>query len=281
MKKLFYALGAMLLAAMLAFPLTACGNKKKVNVINIELTAEDYAFAIQKGNSELLSVVNAYLSESKENGSLEKLINSYFDGTATFSYTNKTSQAANGDFIVATNAFFPPFESYNDNAAFVGIDIEIAYNIAQKLGKTLFVHDMEFDSIIGSVTQGKAAIGMAGITVNDTRKLQVDFADGYYTSAQVITVKADDKTFEDCKTKEDVEAILSAKNSSYSIGTQKGTTGYMYSHGDADFEYDGFPVDTKAYDTGALAMQDLANGKINAVILDKQPSLMIAKKMNK
>ena len=80
----------------------------------------------------------------------------------------------------------------------------------------------------------------------------------------------------------DVENILKAQNSAFKVGTQKGTTGYMYSAGDADFGYDGFTnLETKAYDTGALAMQDLKNGKINAVILDKQPSLMITSSMNK
>lgn len=141
---------------------------------------------------------------------------------------------------------------------------------------------MDFDAIIPHVQEGKAHIGMAGITVNDTRKAQVNFADGYYTSAQVITVLASDTTFDNCTTAEEVEEILKSKSKKYVIGTQAGTTGYMYSHGDVDFEYDGFTnLTTKAYNTGALAMMDLKNGKINAVILDKQPSLMIAESINK
>jgi polar amino acid transport system substrate-binding protein len=123
---------------------------------------------------------------------------------------------------------------------------------------------------------------MAGMTVTETRKQQVDFATSYYTSAQVITVRASDTTFDNCKTVDDVEAILKEQSKKYKVGTQAGTTGYMYTNGDADFEYDGFAnLTTKAYSTGALAMKDLSNGKINAVILDKQPSLMIAKSINK
>lgn len=281
MKKAVYALCAAALAAVLTFSLAACGSKKKVQVIDIELTSEEYAFAIKKGNTELKDSVNAYLAESKESGALDALINSYFDGKATFSYKNKTNTPAAGDFVMATNAYFPPFESYDDSSAFVGVDVEIAYNIAQKLGKTLFVKDMDFDAIIPSVQNGESDIGMAGMTVTDTRRAQVDFANGYYTSAQVITVKEGDDTFANCHSAEEVEAILNAKNTSYIIGTQAGTTGFMYSNGDEDFEYDGFPVKTQAYNTGALAMTDLVNGKINAVILDKQPSLMIAKKLNK
>ena len=81
---------------------------------------------------------------------------------------------------------------------------------------------------------------------------------------------------------EDIENVLKAQNSKYTIGTQKGTTGYMYSAGNEDFEYKGFKnLTTKGYTTGALAMLDLINGKIDAVILDMQPSVMIAASMNK
>ena len=91
-----------------------------------------------------------------------------------------------------------------------------------------------------------------------------------------------DTTFDACTTAAEVEAILKAKGTDYIVGTQTATTGYMYSAGDVDFGYDGFKnLTTKSYTTGALAMKDLQNGKINAVILDKQPSLMIAASMNK
>lgn len=283
MKKKIFAIAAATLATTCAVVLTACSGGAPVKVLkDIELTEEEYAFAISKNNDSLLTSVNEYLAEWKADGSLDTLINSYFDGTATFSYANKTSSPQEGDFVIATNAYFPPFESYNDNSDFVGVDIEIAYNIAQKLNKTLYVKDMEFDAIISDVQSGNSAIGMAGMTVNEDRKKQVDFATGYYTSAQVITVLESDATFDNCTTAEEVEEILKAQSKSYSIGTQAGTTGFMYSNGDEDFGYDGFTnLTTKAYSTGALAMMDLANGKINAVILDKQPSILIASSVNK
>lgn len=282
MKKIWTAIAAILGAAVLGVTASACASGQPVKVKDIGLTAEEYAFAIAKKNTTLLEQVNGYLTEWKANGSLDTLINSYFNGSAKFSYKNKTATAQAGDFVVATNAYFPPFESYNASNEFYGIDIQIAYNIAQKLNKTLFVFDMEFDSIIASVKSGESSIGMAGITVSETRKEQVAFAKGYYESAQVITVLESDTTFDNCKTAEDVEAILKTQTKSYTIGTQAGTTGFMYSNGDEDFEYDGFTnLTTKAYNTGALAMKDLSNGKINAVILDKQPSLMIAESINK
>ena len=286
MKKLLATIATLAVtavAATAAFGFSACGNSgKNVKVIDIELTTEDYAFGINKSNTDLLDTVNGLIAEWKDDGSLDTLINSYFDGSATFSYKNKSTTAGANDFVVATNAYFPPFESYNDNGDFYGVDIEIAYKIAAALDKTLFVKDMEFDSIIADVQSGASHIAMAGITVNPARQEQVNFAESYYSSAQVITVLEGDTTFDECETWEDVEAILASKSKSYTIGTQSGTTGYMYSYGDADFEYDGFTnLTTKAYSTGALAMKDLSNGKIDAVILDKQPSLMIAKSINK
>ena len=280
MKKFFKSL-AVALAAATCFAFASCAKKDEVKVFeNILLTEEDYAFAIAKENNELELAVNTMITGMKADGSLDTLINSYFDGTATFTYENKTSEPAEGDFVMATNAYFPPFESV-EGSKFKGVDIEIASKIATLLGKNLFVYDMEFDSIISSVKDGRADIGMAGMTVTDTRKEQVDFAIPYYSSAQVITVQKGDTTFDNCQTAADVEAILKAQSSNYTVGTQTATTGYMYSAGDEDFGYDGFSnLTTKAYTTGALAMKDLSNGKINAVILDLQPSLMIAQSVN-
>lgn len=265
------------------FAFASCADRSEnVKVFKeLELTAEDYAFAVKKGNTEFKTSINAILDEMGDDGSLETLINSYFDGTATFTYENKSSSPQTGDLVVATNAYFPPFEFFEGNK-FKGVDIEIASKIATKLGKTLFVKDMDFEAIIPSVASGESDIGMAGLTVNDERLKTVDFSLGYYSSYQVITVRESTTLFDECKNAEDVENILKAQNSKYKIGTQNGTTGYMYSAGDSGFGYDGFKnLTTKGYTTGALAMKDLSNGKIDAVILDKQPSLMIAATLNK
>ena len=265
------------------FAFASCADRSEnVKVFKeLELTAEDYAFAVKKGNTEFKTSINAILDEMGDDGSLETLINSYFDGTATFTYENKSSSPQTGDLVVATNAYFPPFEYFEGNK-FKGVDIEIASKIATKLGKTLFVKDMDFEAIIPSVASGESDIGMAGLTVNDERLKTVDFSLGYYSSYQVITVRESTTLFDECKNAEDVENILKAQTSKYKIGTQNGTTGYMYSAGESGFGYDGFKnLTTKGYTTGALAMKDLSNGKIDAVILDKQPSLMIAATLNK
>lgn len=182
---------------------------------------------------------------------------------------------------VATNAYFPPFE-YLDGNSFTGVDIEIASGMAEDLGyEGMTVNNMEFDAIIPSIQSGLSDIGMAGITINEKRKEAVDFTDEYYESAQVIIVKSDDTTFDDCTSGEDIENKLKTMPTGYKIGTQRGTTGYMYSAGSEDFGYDGFSnISTFPYTTGALAVHGIVNGRVNAVIIDKQPAIMIAQSVS-
>ncbi len=284
MKKI---IALVLACLMLVCCFAACGDKKsKVKVYTeYELTAESYAFAIAKGNTELMTAANALLSDLAASGELEKIINSFFDGTADFKYENPLSEAPKGDakndyLVVATNAYFPPFEYYDGNKL-TGIDMKIASLLAEKLGKTLYINDMEFDSVITSVKNGESDIGMAGMTVNEERQQVIDFTATYYESAQVLIVRENDKVFADCKSTDDIIAKLKEQDTSFKVGTQKGTTGYMYSAGDEGFGYDGYKnLTTKDYTTGALAVLDLANNNIDAVILDKQPAIMIAESTN-
>ena len=106
--------------------------------------------------------------------------------------TAKTEDAAStsGKLTMATEATFQPYEYY-DGDAIVGIDVEVAQAIADKLGMELEVTDIAFDSIIPGVQTGKYDMGMAGMTVTDERKEQVNFSDSYATGVQVVIVKDD------------------------------------------------------------------------------------------
>lgn len=266
--------------------LTSCKKTKKVKVLaEYELTKESYAFAVAKGNASLLETANELLADLKKSGELDKIINSFFDGSATFTYKNTVASLPTGDarndyLVVATNAYFPPFEHYEGDKL-SGVDMKIASLLAEKMGKTLFISDMDFDAVITSVQAGMADIGMAGLTVNETRLKVVDFTDEYYESAQVLIVAEDDKVFSNCKSADDVIQKLKEQDMKFKVGAQNGTTGFMYAFGNEDFGYDGFKnLETRGYATGALAVKDISNGLIQAVIIDKQPALMIAASMN-
>ena len=121
-----------------------------------------------------------------------------------------------GKLTMATNAAFPPYEMTTDAGEFEGIDIETAQAIADKLGLELQIDDMDFDAALLSVQQGKADIVMAGVTVTDERKAVMDFSDSYATGIQSIIVPEGS----DIASPDD----LAGKK----IGTQRGTTGYIY-----------------------------------------------------
>ena len=90
--------------------------------------------------------------------------------------------------VVKQTNFEGKSEYYEDNKI-VGVDVDFAQAIADKLGMELTVNDMEFDSIIAAVDSGKADFGAAGMTVTKEREKQVDFSDSYYTGKQMIIVK--------------------------------------------------------------------------------------------
>ena len=121
-----------------------------------------------------------------------------------------------GKLTMATNATFPPYEMTTDSGEIEGIDVDTAKAIAEKLGLELQIDDMEFDAALLSVQQGKADIVMAGVTVTDERKAVMDFSDSYATGIQSIIVPNDS----DIASPDD----LAGKK----IGTQRGTTGYIY-----------------------------------------------------
>ena len=94
-----------------------------------------------------------------------------------------------GKLIMATNAYFPPYEFY-EGSEIVGIDAEIAKAVADKLGLELEIQDVEFESIITGIQSGKYDIGLAGMTVTEDRKAAVNFSSTYATGIQVVIVKS-------------------------------------------------------------------------------------------
>ena len=163
----------------------------------------------------------------------------------------KTVEA--GKLIMSTNAAFPPYEMVADDGSFEGIDVEVAGAIAGKLGLELVVDDMDFDAALLAVQQNKSDIVMAGVTVTEDRQLIMNFSDSYATGVQVVIVKEGSNVTLD---------NLGEKM----IGTQRGTTGYIYTSGDYGDDH------VTAYDNGASAVQALLNGQVDCVVIDSAPA---------
>ena len=285
MKKFLAILFAVL---MLTSVLAACGtssengsgSSKKAEVVEIDLTEEQYAFGVDKNQPELLEKTNAFIKEIKSDGTLDAICDKYFSDGTPEPVESATFDASKDQLVVATNAAFEPFE-YMKGDKYLGIDMEIAKLLADYLGMELVINNMDFDSVCLSVGQHKCDIAMAGLTVKPDREEHVTFTESYYEASQRIIVKSGDTTFAECKTAADVEAVLNTLNESTKIGFQNGTTGQFYVEGDPDWGFDGYKVTGKGYKNGSLAVQDMINGNIDFVVIDKEPANCIVKAINK
>ena len=214
-------LSAMLMAGAMMMSLAACGSSAS--------SASSEAVSSEAASSEVAS--------SSEAASAAEL-----------------TTVTPGKLTMSTNAAFPPYESTDDNGNFVGIDIDVAAAIAEKLGLELQVDDMDFDAALLAAQNGKSDLVMAGVTVTEDRQLVMDFSDSYATGIQSIIVKEDS----DIATPDDLADKM--------IGTQRGTTGYIYCSDDFGDEH------VTPYDDGLTAVQALVNGQVDAVVIDNAPA---------
>ena len=224
-------LTALLLALCMVFALAACGEDAE--------TAESAAPSEEPAESAAPSEEPA---ESEE-------------PAAESGFTT----VEEGKLIMSTNAAFPPYETTDDSGAVIGIDPEIAALIAEKLNLELVIDDVDFDSALLAVQQGKADMVMAGVTVNEDRLAVMDFTASYATGVQVVIVPEDS----DIADMDGLEGKL--------IGCQRGTTGYIYASDTP--ENGGYGEDNViAYDNGITAVEALKNGQVDAVIIDNGPA---------
>ena len=164
---------------------------------------------------------------------------------------------ADGVLTVGTNAEFPPFEYVDDNGEADGFDMALCKAIGEKLGVEVKIENMEFASLVSSIGS-KIDIAAAGMTVTDERKESVDFSNPYYEAVQYVIVPADSDiaTADDLKDK--------------TIGVQLGTTG--------DFIAEEYTSNVAQYNKAVDAVNDLVNGKVDVVIIDKNPALVFETK---
>ncbi|MFI3208460.1 MAG: ABC transporter substrate-binding protein [Eubacteriales bacterium] len=189
-------LAALLLVAMMAMSLVACGGSSD------EETTEETAATTEETTEEAAATTEDATEEVSE-----------------------FTTAVEGQLVMATNAQFPPYEYY-DGDDIVGIDAEIAAAIAEKLGLELVIEDMEFDSIITAVKSGKADIGLAGMTVTAEREEEVYFTESYATGTQVVIIPEDSE----------ITSVddLFEEGANYVIGVQRNTTGDLYATWDIE-----------------------------------------------
>ncbi len=223
-------LTALMLSSAMMLSLAACGGSASTETVSSEAASSEAASS-EAASSEAASTEEAASADA-----------------AAVTTVNA------GKLTMSTNAAFPPYEMTTDSGDFEGIDIEVAGAIAEKLGLELQVDDMDFDAALLAAQNGKSDMVMAGVTVTDERLKVMDFSDTYAEGIQSIIVPEDS----DIATADD----LSGK----AIGTQRGTTGYLYCTDDFGEE------NVIAYDDGLTAVQALNNGQVDAVVIDNAPA---------
>lgn len=154
------------------------------------------------------------------------------------------------EWVLAINATFPPFETIDEeNDSYMGIDIDIANHIAEKMGVTFKIEDMAFNGLVNALTSGHADIIISGISPTEDRKATVDFTDSYfYPQTAIITLKDAPYTT--------LEALEGK-----TIGCSLGTT---YANQAAKIK----DATVKEFDSTPLVVQDIVNGRIEAGLFD-------------
>ena len=282
-------LAVFLSAALVAGLAAGCGSDssdsgsdesvKTAEVIDVDLTEEEYAFGVDKTQPELLEQVNAFIQKIKEDGTLDEICDKYFGGGEPTPVESAELDPSKEQLVVATNAAFEPFE-FMQGENYVGIDMELAAMLADELGQELVIQNMDFDAVCLSVGQQKCDLAMAGLTVSEDRKEYVTFSESYYQAPQRLVVPSDDTKFADMTDADSIAAALAELDSSVKIGVQQGTTGQAYVQGSDGLGFPGLNASCQSYKNGSLAITDMLNGNIDYVIIDAAPAAAITKAIN-
>lgn len=177
------------------------------------------------------------------------------------------------DYTVETNAFFAPFEFY-DNRKIVGVDVDIINRVAEKLNAKIEIKNVEFDLIIDNVASGIIAdAGAAGLTITPARAEKVDFSIPYYTSVQYAIF--DKNAAPETRNGHIVWEALAGKT----LGSQMGSTGYLFMSGEVD---DGVLKNTntkiKGFDSHQLTADAIGAHIIDYAIADELAARFIVEK---
>ena len=268
MKKLVTLLLTALLVVVGCIGLTACKKNDTKYVANAIVGAEDeqYGYCIAKTSTNkdaILAAINEVISESN----MEDVV-AYFTSVSndetpaqTLTIPNLSDNTA-GTLEIYTSSGFEPYEFISsDGVTVTGVDIYMMQLVAEKLNMQLHVNDVEFDGLVAAVAANNNAVGAAGISITDERKLTMEFSDPYFSSVQyIISKEADGFT--------SLESLAGKK-----IGVQKGTTGCNLV---TEAIESGVLKDTGAtiieYETGAVAFVAMKQGKCDNVVIDELPA---------
>ncbi len=162
-------------------------------------------------------------------------------------------------YAVASDISWPPFEWKDEAGDYVGFDLDVMRAIADLEGYKIEIKDIAFDSIIAGVVAGNYDIGASGFTITEKRGEVVDFSQSYWKSDQAVLVRQDSGL-----------NMVTALKDGRTIGAQRGTTGSDWIQ--TNLIDKGVDIELKLYETYPLAVLDLINGNLDAVVQDEPAS---------
>jgi len=171
-------------------------------------------------------------------------------------------------YIVASDISWPPFEWKDEAGNYVGFDLDVMRGIAKEEGYEIEIVDVAFDSIIPGVVAGKYDIGASGFTITAKREEVIDFSGPYYSSDQAVLIRRDAGL-----------NIITALSEGRTVGAQRGTTGAGWIKDNLIEK--GVKVNLKLYESYPMAVLDLINKNLDAVIQDEPASIASAAKEKK
>ena len=191
-----------------------CAEIDGLKIVDVSLAQEFYGIAIDKNQADLKTKIDAILVEYAAD--IEAMAKNFQEGKNTELYegvvsAQKDTSKADKQLVLATNAEFAPFEyveSKDGVKTYYGIDMEIAKLLAYKLDMELVIEDMKFETVVGAVGNNGVDIAMSGLTITAEREKVVNFSTSYFAEDIVVICKADDTTFDACKTAVDVLSII-------------------------------------------------------------------------
>ncbi len=162
-------------------------------------------------------------------------------------------------YVVASDIAWPPFEWKDEAGNYVGFDLDVMREIAKLEGYKIEIKDVAFDSIIPGVIAGKYDIGASGFTITAKREEQIDFSEPYWKSDQAVLIRKDSGL-----------NIITALSKGRKVGAQRGTTGADWIK--SNLIEKGVKLELKLYETYPLAVLDLVNKNVHAVVQDEPAS---------
>jgi polar amino acid transport system substrate-binding protein len=161
----------------------------KLKILSAPLVDKEFCFVTAKENQDLRKAVNSALAELKEDGTLKRITDAYLLGGGETYQSPASADHSKGTLTLAVSARFPPYSFINDDGQTVGLDIDIARAVCDKLRVNLKVAIVKKEELINHVQVGKADFALGGLEQNDADEQLIDFSNPYAVCRQVIVVR--------------------------------------------------------------------------------------------